>query len=114
MLNSSTNFWATLRSLRRSMSQPVTKVFKLERVVFSRKVMPKMRPWFFLSSVRRPIPFSMASWGDRIDTGRPSREMVPVSNESAPKIALATSVRPAPTSPVKPTISPARTVKPML
>ena len=36
---------------------------------------------------------------------------MPASYESTPKTALAISLRPAPTRPARPTISPARTVK---
>ena len=55
-------------------------------------------------------PARIASRGERIVSSlaveaRPS----PLSRRSAPKIARATSVRPAPTRPASPTISPART-----
>ena len=41
----------------------------------------------------------------------PNNLISPAVTRSAPKIARATSVRPEPTNPLKPTISPVRTVR---
>ena len=49
---------------------------------------------------------AMASAGVRSRTGLPSTRIVPWSNGSAPKMARAISVRPAPTRPARPRISP--------
>ena len=57
------------------------------------------------------IPSRAACLGPFTRTGFPSNRNSPASKRSAPKIARATSVRPLPTSPASPTISPARTVE---
>jgi len=44
----------------------------------------------------RQTPFLIASRGERGEYARPSRNMVPASGRSAPKMRRATSVRPAP------------------
>ena len=54
----------------------------------------------------------MLARGERVRSSRPSSSTVP-SAGSAPKIARAISVRPLPTRPASPTISPARTSKEM-
>ena len=63
------------------------------------------------SSVMKPRPARIAWRGWRNLLGLPSISTVPLSTGSAPKIARATSVRPEPTRPASPTISPARTSK---
>src|SRR6185312_6638222 len=54
-------------------------------------------------------PRRMASCGERMAAGSPSIKTRPESNGSAPKTARASSVRPAPTRPARPRISPRRT-----
>ena len=61
------------------------------------------------SSGTRPMPARMASIGERIATSRPSTSTRPRCIGSAPKMARASSVRPAPTRPARPRISPLRT-----
>ena len=61
------------------------------------------------SSVMKPRPALIAWRGWRKVRAVPSISTVPLVIGSAPKIARATSVRPEPTSPARPTISPART-----
>ena len=58
-----------------------------------------------------PVTHRVAAAGEPIVTGRPSISTTPVVRDVRPKMARATSVRPAPTSPVSPRISPARTSK---
>ena len=52
------------------------------------------------------MPNRIASAGQAIATSRPSMNILPDSSLSTPKIAWHTSLRPAPTSPVRATISP--------
>ena len=68
-------------------------------------------PVFWRSSVSSAIPASTASRGEPIAVLRPETSTSPESIGSSPKIARHSSVRPAPTSPASPTISPARSVK---
>ena len=63
------------------------------------------------SSVSIARPLRTASAGVAKRTSLPSSRTDPASAGRAPKIALATSVRPLPTRPNMPTISPARTAK---
>src|SRR2546423_657954 len=57
------------------------------------------------------MPAAIASCGERMCSGWPSIRISPAPNGRAPKIVRASSVRPAPASPAKTTISPARAVK---
>ena len=57
------------------------------------------------------MPARTASDGARIWILFPWTKISPASSGSAPKTARATSVRPAPTSPAKPRISPRRSWK---
>ena len=79
--------------------------------MLSSTVIPSTSPCALRSSGTRPIPARIASRGEASRTGLPSIRTSPRSNWSAPKIARATSVRPEPTKPARPTISPARTSK---
>ena len=63
--------------------------------------------WCLRSSGTRPMPSAMASAGDAGAIGLPSSVMVPAAMRSAPKMARASSVRPEPTRPATPRISPA-------
>ena len=59
-------------------------------------------------SGRNAMPAAIASAGERMRRALPSTAIVPPSIGSAPAIARASSVRPLPTRPARPTISPAR------
>jgi len=73
--------------------------------------MPRNSPCRLRSSGTRPIPWRMACCGRRIWTGWPSSRISPPVAGCAPKIVSASSVRPAPTSPATPRISPLCSVK---
>ncbi len=68
-------------------------------------------PWPLRSSGTSPIPALMAAGTSCRARRSPRTSTVPASYGSAPKTARATSVRPAPTSPARPTTSPACTSK---
>ena len=72
-----------------------------------------MRPCLRRSSGMKPMPARMAARGLCAGSTRPPTVTVPASYRSIPKTARAISLRPAPTRPARPTISPARTVKEM-
>ena len=57
------------------------------------------------------MPAAIAAVGDPVGSALPPISTDPASQRSIPKIARATSVRPAPTSPASATISPLRTVE---
>ena len=80
-------------------------------VMFSAQDMPSSRPCPLRSSVIRQSPCRTASRGDAISTRSPSTKISPAIFGSAPKIARAVSVRPLPTRPATPTISPLPTPK---
>ncbi len=81
------------------------------RLKFSRTPIPRINACSLRSSGTSAMPRSTASPGCRIATGVPSSRISPRSILSAPNRQRTNSVRPAPTSPAKPTISPARTAK---
>src|SRR4051794_28430501 len=68
-------------------------------------------PCWRRSSGTSPMPAPIAALGDPFGSSRPPISTVPASRRSMPKIARATSLRPAPTSPARATISPRRTSK---
>ena len=80
-------------------------------VMFQLHGSSRHRPVRLRSSVSRAMPLAMASAGEPIFSSRPSRMIRPAVSVSTPKMARATSVRPAPTRPAMPTISPRRTSK---
>src|SRR5690606_23197434 len=100
-----------LRSAPRSIRPP--------RTVLPRPVRPMLRsmdmfitsPWARRSSGTSARPAAIAVEGAPLVRGRPSTSTSPASQRSTPNTARATSVRPAPTSPARPTISPRRTSK---
>ena len=57
------------------------------------------------------MPEAMASSGERGRTSRPATRTDPASRAASPNSTRASSVRPAPTSPARPTISPRLTVR---
>ncbi len=57
------------------------------------------------------MPFSIAVEGESIATGTPSISTSPLSTLSMPNRLSITSLRPAPTRPATPRISPRRTLK---
>src|SRR3954447_18561118 len=69
------------------------------------------RPCWRRSSGTRPMPAFMAADGEPRLSLSPSTKTSPASGVSTPKIARATSLRPAPTRPASATISPRRTSK---
>ena len=69
------------------------------------------RPCWRRSSGTSPMPAAIAAVGDPGGSDLPAISTDPASQRSIPKIARATSVRPAPTSPASATISPLRTSK---
>src|SRR4051794_36592018 len=71
------------------------------------------RPCWRRSSGTRPMPARIAAPGEPLGISIPSTSTVPASRLSTPKIARATSLRPAPTRPASATISPRRTSKEM-
>ena len=77
--------------------------------MFSRIESPGKMPSALRSSGRNARPSGTASAGERSFTRRSSTSTVPSSGGSAPKIALAVSVRPEPMNPASPTVSPRRT-----
>ena len=79
--------------------------------MFSRTDRSGTMPSRLRSSVQKPRPAAMASRGSAGTKGRPSSAMVPPSGRSAPNSSRTLSVRPEPSSPDRPTISPAPTLK---
>ena len=71
--------------------------------------MPSTSPWRLRSSGTRPSPARIAARGDDRRTGLPPTSTRPDTWGSRPNSACATSERPAPTRPARPTTSPART-----
>lgn len=65
-----------------------------------------MMPSAFLSSVQSMMPLRMASMGLPMTTGLPNTAISPLCILSAPKMSFISSLRPAPTSPKMPRISP--------
>ncbi len=80
-------------------------------VMFSCAASSRNSPCSLRFSVKKPIPWSMAARGEWITTGSPSTSIIPPVALRTPKISCASSERPAPTSPARPTISPERTCR---
>ena len=76
--------------------------------MFSRTVSSPNRPSALRSSGQNAIPRRSDRPGERLVTGTPPTLRRPESDRTAPKISLATSVRPDPSNPASPTTSPAR------
>ncbi len=76
--------------------------------MFSRTDMRGTKPNSLRSSVTMAIPQASASAGDPMRTGRPARRTCAPAVGLRPKIAAAASLRPAPSRPARPRISPAR------
>ena len=77
--------------------------------MFSRTAISSTSPCCLRSSGTSARPAEMASIGDRGVTGRPATATAPPTAGVIPNSVVNSSVRPAPTSPAMPTISPART-----
>ena len=73
--------------------------------------MSSTKPDRLRSSGTKYKPSAMASRGARTATSRPSSRIVPPSAGSIPKAARASEVRPDPTNPARPRISPGRACK---
>ena len=70
----------------------------------------RMTPWSLRFSGTKAIPASSRRRMAQPVTSTPSRSTAPDCTGSAPTMARASSVRPAPTRPARPTISPRRTL----
>ena len=79
---------------------------RLSRIDRSARIPSPLR-----SSEQKAIPDAMAARGVRSVSSRPPTRMVPESGRSAPKSRRASSVRPLPSRPARPTTSPARMVR---
>ncbi len=79
--------------------------------MFSIDERPKMRPSSFRDSGIIATPASRLRLGFRASCSPVARTASPFSDGAAPKIVRASSVRPAPTRPASPSISPARSSK---
>ncbi len=79
------------------------------REILSLTFIERTNPSPLRSSVKNPIPEAIASRGCLISSSSPLNIILPPSFSSRPKIARAVSVRPAPTNPPTPKISPALT-----
>lgn len=77
------------------------------RVIFSITGISSTTPRPFLSSGTKPIPARMASAGLVMEAAYPSTTTSPATLGSTPNSASTNSVRPAPTNPAMPSISPA-------
>ena len=87
------------------------KLPKAAIVMFFSTLMGRTRPSPFRSSVTYAIPCPIASFGLLKRTSLPSKIMRPDSGLVMPKIECISSVRPAPTSPTNPRISPLWSLK---
>ena len=76
--------------------------------MFAARESSRNNPSSLRLSGRKAIPAAIASAGERMGRAVPSTAIVPPSIGSAPAIARASSLRPLPTRPARPTISPAR------
>lgn len=79
------------------------------RMMFSRIDSAATMPSFLRSSGQYAMPLRTASCGDASRVRAPSISIAPVSARSAANASCAVSVRPEPSSPASPTISPGRT-----
>ena len=109
MRSSAISAFAAAVSAGLSMNMPRSNCARCASVVFSRTVMPSTSPCALRSSVMSAIPAAIALRGERTTTRLPSTAISPLVGTSAPAIARTISVRPAPTRPASPTISPACT-----
>src|SRR4051812_2279298 len=100
-----------LRSAPRSMRPALTVVRSPVRPMLRSMDMSITRPWARRSSGTRARPAAIAVDGAPLTRLLPPTETCPASQRSMPNTARATSVRPAPTSPARPTISPCLTSK---
>ena len=98
--------WTAFASSASRTKPKRVRLLRLGSVRLVRTAWLRIRPCAFRSSGTNPMPCRMASRGDCTSTAWPSISTSPASRASAPKIARTTSVRPAPTSPARPRISP--------
>ena len=104
---------ARSRSVARFTQPSVVREGRAAREVFSRLLRPSTRPWRFRSSGTRPRPAARAASREPRARAEPLTVTRPVAAGSRPKMASTTSLRPAPTMPAMPAISPARTDRSM-
>ena len=105
---------ARVCSAARRTQPKVVRAGRAARQVFSRQFSPRTSPWRLRSSGTRPTPAASAVASEPSGSDFPLTAKLPVAAGSSPKIASTTSLRPAPTMPAMPTISPARTERLML
>ena len=84
---------------------------KLARPTLNATLLVRTSPSARRSSGTKPIPALTASEQSRGSKVAPSRVIVPLSGRSAPKTSRASSLRPAPTRPPRPSTSPRRRSK---
>ena len=109
--NCSTYCFVRERSWRRLMNPPMLNRLSTASEVFSRQFIVSTSPRRLRSSGKNPIPARKAFVTDPLASSCPRRKILPVAAGSSPKSAWATSLRPAPTNPAKPRISPRRRAK---
>lgn len=95
-----------------SINPPAAKLLNTVKVRFSLQFIVITNPCLFRSSGKNPTPASKASVGLPARILLPHTLTSPLASASKPKIARATSLRPAPTNPAIPTTSPALTSNP--
>lgn len=107
--------WVVLTSERRRTSPPTPSRSTTESTVLAITECPRTSPAARRSSGTKAMPSRSAWRGPLGRTVRPPSVTVPsqVPGEPAPNSVSSSSVRPEPSRPHKPTISPARTVRSM-
>jgi hypothetical protein len=104
--------FSTAASSWRAYNLPLRKnCFKLDSETFSRTLRIGMMPYRLRSSLNMTSLLVMLSCTPEAFTSLPRMRMLPESWESSPNTEHMTSVLPAPISPEKPMISPARAEK---
>ena len=101
----------SLRSDERKIRPPLLSRDSDASAMLCSMLMSMTRPCCRRSSGTNAMPAAIAAAGSPLGSGSPSMLTEPEVRLSIPKTARATSVRPAPTSPARATISPRRTVK---
>ncbi len=103
--------WASSRSAPRLTKRKRRRRSRTTVLVLSRMERCRNRAWALRSSGARPRPARTAAPGLPVRRGRPSRVTVPERTGRSPARARASSERPAPMSPARPTTSPAWTCR---
>ncbi len=100
-------------SRRKSTSPSREMACSVARVMLAAVVISRITPWRRRSSGTYAIPIFTACAGESIAARRPCSQISPPSAGVSPNNTRASSVRPAPTRPANPTISPARMLSPI-